>query len=221
MRRTLLAALALLPLGCLSTPVRAPRSAVSVRPARVRELPPEATYPSAAAPTYTAAATTPTTPAPRAWRDSHDVLVESLSLASPGGRRVLDTARAMIDDGVIVRGSCYTWLNAVYTRAGGHHRVIYTGPRREPFTAFEVLSPGDWVFFINHSFGDVTHSAIFIAWEDPANHIALMASYPGSNRRDPGRLSSYELTNVYQIVRMVDGAPAPPPPPRTRARRTR
>jgi hypothetical protein len=61
------------------------------------------------------------------------------------------------------------------------------------------------VFFINHSYNDVTHSAIFVAWVDERARVALMVSYPGGNRDAPGRFSDYELTNVYQLVRMRDG----------------
>ena len=139
--------------------------------------------------------------------------------ARPGARRVLDAARAMITGGVVVRGSCYTWLRAVYTRATGDTRVVYTGPARARFTRFEVLRPGDWVFFINHAYGNATHSAIFLGWEDRAHHIALMASYVGGNRTAPGRFSPYALTNVYQVVRMaddVDEGDAPTPRRRTR-----
>jgi hypothetical protein len=127
--------------------------------------------------------------------------------AAPGARRVLDAARAMIVDGVVVRGSCYTWLRAVYARAAGRSQVVYAGRPRPRFTRFEVLRPGDWVFFINHSYGNNTHSAIFVGWADRRAHVALMASYVGGNRTAPGRFSTYSLTNVYQVVRMADDAP--------------
>jgi hypothetical protein len=130
--------------------------------------------------------------------------------AAPGARRVLDAAHAMIVGGAVVRGSCYTWLRAVYARATGAHRVVYVGRPRPRFTRFELLRPGDWVFFINHSYGNNTHSAMFVGWVDPRAHVALMASYVGGNRTAPGRFSTYSLTNVYQVVRM-DDAVAPPP----------
>ncbi len=131
--------------------------------------------------------------------------------AAPGARRVLDAARAMITGGVVVRGSCYTWLRAVYARAMGRHRVVYAGSPRPRFARFELLRPGDWVFFINHSYRNTTHSAIFVGWADPRAHVALMASYVGGNRTAPGRFSTYALTNVYQVVRMADDLPPSPP----------
>jgi len=131
--------------------------------------------------------------------------------AAPGARRVLDAARAMIAGGVVVRGSCYTWLRAVYARATGRHQVVYAGSPRPRFARFELLRPGDWVFFINHSYRNNTHSAIFVGWSDARAHVALMASYVGGNRTAPGRFSTYALTNVYQVVRMADDVSAPPP----------
>ena len=69
------------------------------------------------------------------------------------------------------------------------------------------------MFFINHSFNNVTHSAIFVRWIDEATREAVMVSYPGGNRDAPGRFGQYELTNVYRLVRMDDdpnGAPRSP-----------
>ncbi len=138
-------------------------------------------------------------------------LAAAAERASPCARRVLDATRAMLDEETIVRGSCYTWANAVYRRAGGRTQVAFRASRRTPYADASLLRPGDWVFFINHSFGDVTHSAIFVAWIDERARTALMVSYPGGNRADPGRFGEYELTNVYRLVRMVEESPTSPP----------
>ena len=126
--------------------------------------------------------------------------------AAPGARRVLSTARQLIDGEVVIRGSCYTWLNAVYTRAGGRKHNVFNGNRRNRFADTSLLQPGDWVFFVNHDYGDVGHSAIFVAWLDADRKDALMVSYPGERRQVPGRYSSYVLDNVYRIDRMSDPA---------------
>ncbi len=117
---------------------------------------------------------------------------------------MLATARALIDDGVVIRGTCFTWLNAVYRRAGGRQTTGYSGDRRGRYASGEQLVPGDWVHFINHSYGGVTHSAIFIAWIDRAASVALTVSYPGERREVPGRFRDYALTSVYRIDRMRD-----------------
>jgi hypothetical protein len=149
----------------------------------------------------TSAAPTVRPPAPPSERD---LLLQAEQQASGGARRVLATARALIDDGVVIRGTCFTWLNAVYRRAGGRQTTGYSGDRRGRYASGEQLVPGDWVHFINHSYGGVTHSAIFIAWIDRAASVALTVSYPGERREVPGRFRDYALTSVYRIDRMRD-----------------
>lgn len=117
---------------------------------------------------------------------------------------MLATARTLIDDEVVIRGSCYTWLSATYRQAGGPFSTVFSGDRRGRYASAEQLRPGDWIHFINHSYGNVTHSAIFIGWTDRASSTALTASYPGQNREAPGRYRDYELTSVYRIDRMRD-----------------
>jgi hypothetical protein len=133
-----------------------------------------------------------------------DRVVSAEQQATGGARRVLSTARALIDDEVVIRGSCYTWLSATYRRAGGPFSTVFSGDRRGRYANAEQLRPGDWIHFINHSYGNVTHSAIFIGWTDRASSTALTASYPGQNREAPGRYRDYELTSVYRIDRMRD-----------------
>ncbi len=203
MKWTLASAAMLVTLGCGATSTNAlaqnaRRSRRSAHAASVHELPPESSpvEPPSAAP--------PDAPPTDPWRDPMATLDAAAVRAQPGARRVLQTIHAMLDESTVVRGSCYTWVSALYRRAGGRSSAIFHGSPRASFTATEQLKPGDWVFFINHSFGDVTHSAVFVAWIDEGARIALMVSYPGGNRRAPGRFSDYELSNVYQIVRMGD-----------------
>lgn len=139
------------------------------------------------------------------------VLDQAAARAQPGARRVLETIHTMLEESVVVRGACNAWTNAVYHRAGGRAQTVFRGDRRASFTSTSMLEPGDRVAFINHSFGDVTHAAIFVAWINESTRIALMASYPGGNRNAPGRFSDYELSNVYEIVRMGDALEAPAP----------
>jgi hypothetical protein len=136
--------------------------------------------------------------------EERDYLVAAEQNASGGARRVLSTARTLIDDGVVIRGTCYTWLNAVYTRAGGRRSTAFNGSRRGPYANTSLLRPGDWIHFINHSYGGVTHSAIFVAWIDEESKRAITVSYPGERRNEPGRFKEYELTSVYRIDRMAD-----------------
>ncbi len=203
MNRPLLLAAVLVSLGCSATTstARAQDSRAQRarhRTARVYELPLETvpTEPPAVAP----AALTPTDP----WADPMATLDAAAARAQPGARRVLETIHTMLEESVVVRGACNAWTNAVFHRAGGRARAVFHGDRRASFTATSLLAPGDRVAFINHSFGDVTHAAIFVAWIDEPARSALMVSYPGGNRDAPGRFSGYELSNVYEIVRMAD-----------------
>lgn len=143
-------------------------------------------------------------PAPAAAVDPADPLAEAAGRASPGGRRVLETTRAMLDARTVVRGSCYTWAREVYRRAGGRSRAVFAPSRGERWAGPSRLQPGDWVSFINHSYNNVTHAAIFVGWVDEGARVAMTASYPGQNREEPGRLREYELTEVYRVVRMDD-----------------
>lgn len=88
------------------------------------------------------------------------------------------------------------------------------GPNTGPFADASQLQPGDWVFFVNHAWGDDTHSAIFIGWVDRDARLAMMVSYAGGHRDEPGRFGEYDLSGVFRVVRMTDD----PPPPASTAR---
>lgn len=133
--------------------------------------------------------------------------------AAPGGQRVLRAAESMIDQSVVVRGSCYDWVEAVFRNAGGTWHDAHRGRIESgPYAATSALRPGDWVLFINGEYDGVihTHSAIFISWADEAQRTAVMMSYPGSRRDEPGRYGSYTLDRVYRIQRMADELPVAP-----------
>ncbi|MBL8681978.1 MAG: hypothetical protein JNK05_22615 [Myxococcales bacterium] len=143
-------------------------------------------------------------PAPPPRPTERDILLQAEQQAPAGARRVLSTARTLIDDEVVIRGTCYTWLSAVYRQAGGRFGTVYSGDRRGRYATADQLQPGDWIHFINHSYNNVTHSAIFIAWTDRDARTALTVSYPGERREVPGRYREYELTSVYRVDRMRD-----------------
>jgi hypothetical protein len=156
----------------------------------------------------------------QAWDPAFQVQQAERS-AAPGGGRVLRMAESMVDGGTVVRGSCYDWVDAVFTRAGGRwHQTFHSSIEHGPYAQAQDFRPGDWVMFINEGFGGDTthtHSAIFVGWVDEAQRTAMMVSYPGGRRDEPGRYSTYDLTHAYRIQRMEDEAP-PPPAPRRSAR---
>ncbi|MCB9540345.1 MAG: hypothetical protein H6704_29365 [Myxococcales bacterium] len=134
-------------------------------------------------------------------------------LATPAARQVLATARDLIErEVVVVRGSCWDYANAVFERAGfaaGRARqTVFRGGKKGPYAELDQIRPGDWLYYVNHSYGEVPHSAIFVDWEDRAAGLGLMISYVGAKRRRPGRYEAYDLRSVYRIVRPV--MPDPP-----------
>ena len=158
--------------------------------------------------TSTAAPPTPRTEAPWQPWDPGPTMEMPGRGASPGGERVLSAADAMIRDGTIVRGSCYGWVDAVFTRAGGvRHQVFHGSITRGPYAQVGDFRPGDWVLFAHE--GGVTHSAVFVRWTDEGSRVAEMMSYPGQRREEPGRYGSYQLTQAYRIIRMDDALPTP------------
>ena len=73
--------------------------------------------------------------------------------------------------------------------------------QRISFESLRLLRPGDWIYHVNHSYGDIEHSGMFVDWLDRKRHIALMLSYGGEGRRKPGRYRPYDITHTYRIIR--------------------
>ena len=135
-------------------------------------------------------------------------LLQAEATASSSGKKVLKVGREMtLVDKEIVRGSCWDYADTVYTRAGFSRKLplretVFKGSkRRGPYADTTQIKPGDFLYYINHSYGGIEHSAIFIDWEDKNRNLALMLSYGGENRRSPARYRVYDLSNVYQITR--------------------
>jgi hypothetical protein len=127
--------------------------------------------------------------------------------ASIAGSRILATARTMMVDRDLVVGSCWDYANAVFNRAGhpnkrGLRTRAFSGSRKKRrFANASLIRPGDWLYYVNHSYSDVSHSAIFVAWLDRRRRHALMITYRGAKRRVPGVLDDYDLRSVFRIIR--------------------
>ncbi len=121
--------------------------------------------------------------------------------------KVLNIADGMIRKKVIYRGGCWDYINEVFNRAlktGGKKSVVFKSTARGPYANISRFLPGDWLYFINLSYRNIQHSSIFVRWIDYDKKIALMISYPGENRRKPGRYRKYKLSKVYNIIRYSD-----------------
>ncbi|MCI5221629.1 MAG: hypothetical protein D3924_02845 [Candidatus Electrothrix sp. AR4] len=126
--------------------------------------------------------------------------------ATPYALNVLRTGRKMtLENKEIIRGGCWDYVNSVYLRAGypsGKRKVIFKGSKdKGPYANAALIQPGDWLYYINHWYRGIGHSAIFVDWIDLDKKQGLMLSYGGEGRREPARYMAYDLNNVYNITR--------------------
>ncbi len=122
----------------------------------------------------------------------------------PSAYSVLCAGDRMIKDGVLVKGSCWDYIDATFTRAGSHRgnrKTIFKSKKRGPYAKTNLIKPGDWLYFINGSYHNSEHSAIFIKWVNRKTRTARMLSYQGEGKRKPARYKNYDLSRVYNIIR--------------------
>lgn len=127
--------------------------------------------------------------------------------ATTGGRKVLEVSRTMITNKEVFVGGCWNYINNVYDQAGHSSKsrdTIYKSKIKGPFASSNMIEAGDWLYFINHSFRESEHSAIFVAWIDEAKKEALMVNYVGGNKKKPGTYKRFVLDEVYNIFRGKD-----------------
>lgn len=133
-----------------------------------------------------------------------DILDQAESSASVGGRRVLESSRTMIANQDVVVGGCWHYINAVYDRAGfpsNQRETVFKSKFNGPYLTTDIFQPGDWLYFVNHSYKDTEHSAIFIAWMDKEKKDALTISYVGGNQKKPGTYKRFIIDKVYNVFR--------------------
>lgn len=120
-------------------------------------------------------------------------------------RNVLRTAREMtLNEGFVIRGGCWDYLDAAWTRAGVNRamrQTVFKSGKQGPYAPAADLRPGDWLYHINHSHHNIEHSGMFIGWADRQRKLGLTLSYAGGSRRETGRYRIYDLSSVYQITR--------------------
>ena len=124
--------------------------------------------------------------------------------ADDRGRHILSRTDEMIDQGVIIQGDCWDYINTVYNRAGypeARRYKVFAGGKKGPYVSTSIIRPGDWLYFINHSYNNIEHSAIFVEWVNKGAKQARMVSYAGEKRREPARYMNYDLSSVYMVIR--------------------
>jgi len=144
---------------------------------------------------------------PKIFRDGINLqlLKNAEAHALPANARVLKQARIMtVNQKVILPGGCWDYINAVWNKAGfpiKKRRTIFKGSKTGSYASAAKIQSGDWLYFINHDYGNIEHSAMFIDWADKNNMQGYMLSYAGQRRAEPARYKIYDLTSVYQVIR--------------------
>ena len=131
-------------------------------------------------------------------------IVNAENNTSTAGKAVLETGRKMAQiEKTIVKGSCWDYIYEVFKRAGygTNKTIVYKGKIGGPFVDASLIQPGDWLYYVNYSYGGVGHSGIFVYWENYEKRIGVTLSYGGEMRNEPGRYRSYDLKSVYYITR--------------------
>ena len=102
---------------------------------------------------------------------------------------------------VVVKGSCWGFVDAVYKKAGVVKETVFSSKQGGPYANIDLIRPGDWIYHVNYSYNNVGHSAIFVCWKNKKLKQAITMSYVGMNRNVPGRLDLADLKGVYSIFR--------------------
>lgn len=137
------------------------------------------------------------------------VLLAAESKAAPGAAKILATARKLtVDEQAVLPGACWDYVNAVWKKAGypaKRRKTVFAGKgKKGPFADTSLIQPGDWLYFINHSYNKVEHSSMFVAWADKEAREGFLLSYAGEKRAEPARYKRYDLRNVFKIIRAAD-----------------
>lgn len=137
------------------------------------------------------------------------LITRSENSASPEGKRILVQARKMsIETEEIIQGSCWDFINAVFKRARftgkKKRKSIFNSRQSGPYANSNAIQSGDWLYYVNYSYGKMPHSGIFVGWINKRANSALIFSYGGEERNEPARYREYDLSSVYSILRPVD-----------------
>lgn len=144
--------------------------------------------------------------------DNHpyaDIIIQGELNATSSAKKVLLSARQMVENGEIVKGGCWDYLNAAWSRAGFVDRksrqVIFKGNiKTPPYANLDDIQAGDWLYHINYGYNGIEHSGMFVGWIDKENAVGLTLSYAGEKRGEPARYKAYDLSGVYQIFRATE-----------------
>lgn len=135
---------------------------------------------------------------------SAQLLKEIEAHAEPANAKVLKQGRIMLAKRVILRGGCWDYINAIWNKAGfpiKKRRTVFKSSIKGPYASANKIRSGDWLYFINHSYKNIQHSSMFVAWANKNAMRGYVLSYAGQRRKEPARYKIYDLNSVYQIIR--------------------
>lgn len=122
--------------------------------------------------------------------------------------KILNIGSYMIENKEIIKGSCWDYIDEIYNRSGYTREkrtyIFKSKKDKPPYAPLNVIKVGDWLYFINQSYGKVEHSGVFIAWKNEKNAKAILLSYGGENRNKPARYRVYDISQTFAIIRGVD-----------------
>ena len=131
-------------------------------------------------------------------------ITQQVAAKNAAAAPILNAAMKRIEMGLILLGSCFDFVEAVYKEAGfkeAKRKTIYAARQTGPYATSDLLQPGDWIYYDHNYRIGADHSCIFVAWLDLENQTALTIDYPGANRAVPGRFQVDTLYKIWGITR--------------------
>lgn len=137
--------------------------------------------------------------------DYIDLILQAQANSTGKVRDILHTTRQMaLVEQTIIKGGCWDYLDAAWTRAGvprQNRQTIFKSTKSGPYVNTNQLQAGDWLYYVNYSYNNIEHSGMFIAWLDEEQKLGITLSYAGEARQEPARYKVYDLSGVYHIMR--------------------
>jgi hypothetical protein len=134
-------------------------------------------------------------------------IAERQAVGASTGAKVIAAALALVNNGTVVKGGCWDWVNRAYNDAGftvKKRQTVFQSKPEGPYVNNALIRPGDWISFLNLTYGEIGHSAIFLDWLDFERHSAITLEYAGENREIPGRYREYDIFKCYVVMRPVE-----------------
>jgi hypothetical protein len=133
-----------------------------------------------------------------------EIIKKAEDNSTEAGKKILETSREMISNKEVIVGGCWNYINTVYDRVGYSSKertTVYKSKLKGPYVDADIIQPGDWLYFVNHTYGESEHSAIFVGWINEKKKEALMISYVGEKHKKPATYKTYVLDNIYNVIR--------------------